>query len=222
MGLDGYLVRYPRYKGYGPKDMCAIQDYNDWKRRGQKYTFKEWCGGDEGCLPDGEDREKLLSMIKKTYGVWDIEKRYPRYEIGEDVAYWRKANAIHKWFVDNVQDGIDDCGFHREVTEKDLKKLIRICKKILKECVLVPAKVTNGYGWNKKTNKSVPILEDGLTVVNSKICHELLPSASGFFFGSLDYDQYYIDDVKYTYEALTKALETTDFETQMLYYNASW
>ena len=26
------------------------------------------------------------------------------------VAYWRKANAIHKWFVDHVQDGVDDCG----------------------------------------------------------------------------------------------------------------
>jgi hypothetical protein len=27
----------------------------------------------------------------------------------EDVAYWRKANAIHKWFVDNCQDGVDEC-----------------------------------------------------------------------------------------------------------------
>lgn len=25
-------------------------------------------------------------------------------------AYWRKANQIHKWFVDNVQQGNDDCG----------------------------------------------------------------------------------------------------------------
>lgn len=27
-----------------------------------------------------------------------------------DAVYWRKANAIHKWFVDNVQNGVDDCG----------------------------------------------------------------------------------------------------------------
>lgn len=27
----------------------------------------------------------------------------------ESVAYWRKANAVHKWFVDNVQDGVDEC-----------------------------------------------------------------------------------------------------------------
>lgn len=28
----------------------------------------------------------------------------------EQVAYWRKANAIHRWFVEEVQDGEDDCG----------------------------------------------------------------------------------------------------------------
>ena len=27
------------------------------------------------------------------------------YQIG----YWRKANAIHKWFVDNCGEGIDEC-----------------------------------------------------------------------------------------------------------------
>jgi hypothetical protein len=29
--------------------------------------------------------------------------------IEESVAYWRKQNAIHKWFVDKVQSGNDDC-----------------------------------------------------------------------------------------------------------------
>lgn len=26
------------------------------------------------------------------------------------LGYWRKANAIHNWFVKNVQEGTDDCG----------------------------------------------------------------------------------------------------------------
>lgn len=29
--------------------------------------------------------------------------------ITTEVLYWRKANAIHNWFVKNVQDGEDDC-----------------------------------------------------------------------------------------------------------------
>lgn len=45
-------------------------------------------------------------------------------------AYWRKANAIHKWFVDNCQDGIDDC---REsyVSRDSLQELVDMCESIL-------------------------------------------------------------------------------------------
>ena len=31
-------------------------------------------------------------------------------EIKAVVLNWRKANAVHQWFVTNVQDGKDDCG----------------------------------------------------------------------------------------------------------------
>jgi hypothetical protein len=30
-------------------------------------------------------------------------------EISERVGCWRKANHIHRWFVENVQGGEDDC-----------------------------------------------------------------------------------------------------------------
>jgi len=53
-------------------------------------------------------------------------------EITESVAYWRKANAIHKWFVDNVQEGNDDCGKY-QVTIEQLKQLVKICKAVLKD-----------------------------------------------------------------------------------------
>lgn len=50
-------------------------------------------------------------------------------EITEQFGYWRKANAIHKWFVDNVQDGVDDCKEYY-VEEDDLKRLLDTCKKV--------------------------------------------------------------------------------------------
>lgn len=52
-------------------------------------------------------------------------------EIVEDVMYWRKANHIHKWFIDNIQSGNDDCGEHY-VSRDDLKKLIKLCEQVLK------------------------------------------------------------------------------------------
>lgn len=36
-----------------------------------------------------------------------------------EAMYWRKANAIHKWFVDNCQGGVDDC----QETYIDIEKL---------------------------------------------------------------------------------------------------
>jgi hypothetical protein len=34
------------------------------------------------------------------------------------VIYWRKANSIHNWFVENVQDNQDDCGSYYVEREK--------------------------------------------------------------------------------------------------------
>lgn len=46
--------------------------------------------------------------------------------------YWRKANAIHNWFVNNIQEGEDDCRYY-ELEEKQLIELRNICKKVLKD-----------------------------------------------------------------------------------------
>jgi hypothetical protein len=49
--------------------------------------------------------------------------------IEEHAAYWRKDNHIHKWFVDNVQDGEDDCGIYHVSREK-LEALLKACKQV--------------------------------------------------------------------------------------------
>ena len=51
--------------------------------------------------------------------------------IKEEVGYWRKANAVHNWFVDNVQDGNDDCKRYW-VSKEDLQKLLDVVNKALK------------------------------------------------------------------------------------------
>ena len=46
-----------------------------------------------------------------------------------DIGYWRKFNALHHWFVDNVQGGEDECKEH-EVYIDDLKDLQAILLRI--------------------------------------------------------------------------------------------
>lgn len=43
--------------------------------------------------------------------------------VSVEAMYWRKANAIHKWFVDNVQKGVDDCGYYY-VSRDDIMSLL--------------------------------------------------------------------------------------------------
>ena len=48
----------------------------------------------------------------------------------EEVGYWRKANQIHKWCVENVQGGKDDCGEYY-VSVEQLKALLNDCKLVI-------------------------------------------------------------------------------------------
>jgi hypothetical protein len=49
--------------------------------------------------------------------------------VEEEVAYWRKANQIHNWFVQTCQNGVDECQL-TYVTRDQLQALLNICKKI--------------------------------------------------------------------------------------------
>ena len=109
--------------------------------------------------------------------------------IEEEVGYWRKANAIHKWFVDHCQDGVDDCR-HQYVSRDQLEELRDLCRQLL---------------VNKSTDEAV----------------KKLPSQSGFFFGSTEYDSYYWDDVAQTEKMLTEILEEPNMGSHFEYHS-SW
>jgi len=50
--------------------------------------------------------------------------------IEEEIGYWRKANQIHNWFVNNVQNGEDDCKSYY-VDPYKLEELLESCKAVL-------------------------------------------------------------------------------------------
>lgn len=106
-----------------------------------------------------------------------------------EIGYWRKANAIHQWFVDNIQKGRDDCRDYY-VEKEDLRKLLDVVNAVLADTSKAP---------------------------------ELLPTASGFFFGSREYDEWYWQDIEYTKELLEKLLKNDDvLKGWDLYYHSSW
>ena len=70
--------------------------------------------------------DTLYNTIKKL--DWPVEIRHA--EISACVAYWRKANQIHDWFVQNVQGGVDECQASY-VSKDQLIELRDLCVRLL-------------------------------------------------------------------------------------------
>jgi len=158
-----------------------------------------------------EDKTNIVLTGDRTKGI-DTNKIS---EIVEEFGYWRKANAIHNWFVENVQGGVDDCKeYHVETFY--LKELLNLVNKVLDSSKLVDGVINNGWKYSKGKRKEIKV--KGKKVEDSSVAEDLLPTRSGFFFGGTDYDEYYIEDLKDTKKILEEALaKGGDF-----YYQSSW
>jgi hypothetical protein len=91
----------------------------------------------------------------------------------EEVGYWRKANQIHEWFVQNVQDGKDDCQ-ESYVSREQLEELLGVCRivKIDKEKAeqLLPTQSGFFFGgteydeyYYQDIDNTIEILEEALS-----------------------------------------------------------
>ena len=109
--------------------------------------------------------------------------------IEEELMYWRKANHIHKFFIDRCAEGEDNC---QEIYIGDgvIGDLIERLKKVVK-------------------------------AKDDKVSAELLPTGSGFFFGSTEFDEYYYEECERTLNELSDLIDNGDTDCD-LYYQASW
>lgn len=68
-------------------------------------------------------------------------------EVVEEIGYWRKANAVHQWFVDNTQGGDDNNGEESYVSREKLAKLLEIAQEILKDHSRAPELLPTQEGF---------------------------------------------------------------------------
>ena len=81
---------------------------------------------------DGEDTLKgvAIANLFPELAFLDSKKDQRVKTVTAEIGYWRKANAIHAWFVTNVQDGKDDCERYFVPPEK-LAELLEVINTIL-------------------------------------------------------------------------------------------
>lgn len=159
MGLDQYLWKQKRVNVYdfGQKGDCVAK----------KLTIKTIAEYEDGKK---EEEEYIVNEPQEDGRVW------------LPVGYWRKANAIHKWFVD-LSNEEDKCQ-KIYINGSQILSLLDTCKQILAD--------------------------------HSK-AKDLLPTQSGFFFGSVEYDEWYYEDLEKTVKMLGDTKEEDEF-----IYQASW
>lgn len=148
--------------------------------KGKRYLSKY---RDDSDVPKQEAIQAMFPELKGHVNQWD-ESLVD--EVTISAGYWRKANAVHDWFVRNVQKGTDDCGSYY-VSREHLEELRDICNRITE---------------------------------SPELAEELLPTVSGFFFGSTNYDEWYFEDIKRTVDIVNFSLSLPlewSFE-----YHSSW
>lgn len=156
-------------------------------------TAKRFIWYDETEKKD--ELQKLVALFTlKGNKIFEDMKDYELKELTFEVGYWRKANQIHNWFVNNVQEGEDNCEEYSVSIEK-LKELLEVINNILSE----------------KDKKK-----------RDELARELLPTQEGSFFGGTYYDFYYFQQLEKTKKIIKKLLKIKNFKDYSIYYNSSW
>lgn len=164
-----------------------------------------------------EDRHQVV-VIKNGEKVEHIETDRIAYVV-EEVMYWRKANHIHKFFVDNAQGGEDDCREYH-VDRELLELLVNKCKAVLAletEDRETEWTEVGADGKLTEVKKMLPHIKQ----TSVPMAEALLPTASGFFFGGTEYDSWYLEQCRETVRVLEAELNKKDDRADF-YYRASW
>ena len=221
MGLDMYLMAERRLTGWHGREHFTPAD---------KPLF---VNGYDFAEP--AERAAYRDVLAKSDLTDCAAKQSPTAEVvGEmarvTVAYWRKANHIHNWFVQNVQGGEDRNCEVTPVTREQLQDLVDACKLVLGSTVLEPARIERGYQIVKDVTTSVssnpsgvrrvPIMREGEHLRDTRIAMDVLPTQGGFFFGGTGYDDYYWWALEQTVEQIERAL-TAPPDTSF-FYQSSW
>lgn len=171
----------------------------------------------DGNKEKGKYEELVANFDMAPY----VDPATPSATISFTVAYWRKSNQIHSWFVSECQDGRDECQ-RSWVPREKLEELRGLCQEILDlpteeaEAVyhtLVPEATGSPLQEKREMMKT-------LTPESQRKAEEILATQDGFFFGSTEYDAWYLMDIKDTVEQLDRVLSMPN--NVEFYYRSSW
>lgn len=126
-----------------------------------------------------DEEKSTFKQIIKAVGVEKlVSPASPGINIRVNVAYWRKANAVHSWFVRELAKGVDECQ-DIYVSIEDMENLIAECKAAL----------------------------ELYAVGDIQAAGERMQPQAGFFFGTTEVDKWWAEGLKDTIKQLTPLVD---------------
>jgi hypothetical protein len=107
----------------------------------KRYLSKHFNEGDESKMAAIAEMFPELAGRRGRFG-----DNSPVKEVQIESGYWRKANAVHDWFVNNVQEGEDNCG-HYYVGREQLAELKELCQRVLEDREQAPELLPTAEGF---------------------------------------------------------------------------
>ena len=81
-----------------------------------------------------KSEKDAFAAIMEAAGMGDFKcEGSPSLDVKVTVAYWRKANAVHGWFVRECQGGVDECQESDYISREKLTELRDLCQQVLDE-----------------------------------------------------------------------------------------
>lgn len=140
----------------------------------------------------------------------------------EKIGYFRKVNCLLPFFGYE-----DDCSIH-PIEKCQIEDLVNTAKELLTIYGTFNAQLQlykvdlEAYKRDKGKTKLIQEKIDNLWKPFETAAQEKLPTTTGFFFGSQEYREYYVEDLMDIVEIFTKVLDETDFDIDQVIMYCWW
>lgn len=135
------------------------------------------------------------------------------------VAYWRKANHIHGWWM--RESGIPEEAweiFNRlpvPVKREQMAHFVEVCKTVLNTVVRGPITA-------KQDSLTGPYLSFEIISIDKAVARMVFPPVTGFFFGDDEIDWTWVEALDDAVSEISAVLDDPSFLADRFYYYGDW
>lgn len=148
------------------------------------YLYAQTYLADYDFMGTDPEREAFRKVVDAVNSGDFVAQSSPHVQVDVCVGYWRKQNAIHKWFVDNVQGGWDECE-RSYVSRENLTTLLAACEKALAAPDDAPDVLPTTSGFFFGGTEYDEWYWEGVTYTRDLLARLLdspLPETTGFYY----------------------------------------